>query len=253
MHITCYIPLMLKQKRRRTTSAERDQICDLYLNHGYPISRIISELGLGFCAVHYTLKSRGIPRRPSGYVNLSSLATDRSATKRCNKCKAYKPVKDFAESNGRILAYCNTCLDIKTNEAGIPIGWRCVTCGEWKIKENFFARRTSAIGRDFMCGECREPEAKKFAHHLRRRYKTTPEWYDAKLSEQGGRCAICGAPTTRSTTHKRFAIDHCHRTGKLRGLLCCPCNSGIGQLGDSIDRLQQAIRYLEKNGSEKVH
>ncbi|MEV8302632.1 endonuclease VII domain-containing protein [Streptomyces rochei] len=61
------------------------------------------------------------------------------------------------------------------------------------------------------------------------------------------RCQICGrtqleaAPTGRAV---RLALDHCHETGRLRGFLCSLCNSGLGHLGDSPERLQAAIKYL---------
>jgi hypothetical protein len=54
---------------------------------------------------------------------------------------------------------------------------------------------------------------------------------------QGGLCKICGK-------EKRLVVDHCHETGQVRGMLCFSCNTGIGQLGDSVDMLKAAIAYL---------
>lgn len=57
-------------------------------------------------------------------------------------------------------------------------------------------------------------------------------------------CAICGAePSTRA-----LAIDHCHDSGKIRGLLCTRCNIGLGYFKDSIENLTKAIEYLEERG-----
>jgi hypothetical protein len=73
----------------------------------------------------------------------------------------------------------------------------------------------------------------------------TVEGYDKMLSEQNGCCAICGE--LRLPDQRVLVVDHNHNTGKIRGLLCHPCNMGIGQLKDSLDVLRKAVLYLEKN------
>lgn len=61
-----------------------------------------------------------------------------------------------------------------------------------------------------------------------------------KLYEkQKGKCAIC-----KCVTSKQLNVDHCHKTGLIRGLLCSKCNVAIGLFGDNIQNLQEAIRYL---------
>lgn len=80
---------------------------------------------------------------------------------------------------------------------------------------------------------------------LLRKYGLTLLEYRAMLDRQGGRCAICGADAC--VTGKRFAVDHCHRTNQVRGLLCHCCNTGIGQLQDNPVILRAAIRYLEES------
>lgn len=77
---------------------------------------------------------------------------------------------------------------------------------------------------------------------LLRTFGITVEQYEAMLAAQNGVCAIC------FSKHKtmRLSVDHCHKTGKVRGLLCGKCNSGIGMLSDSIDLLASAQRYLER-------
>jgi hypothetical protein len=87
--------------------------------------------------------------------------------------------------------------------------------------------------------------------YLRKRYGMTVEDYDELLLAQGGRCAICGTtepPLLKETCSSglSFAVDHDHQTGAVRGLLCGPCNLGIGNLGDEPARLRAAAVYLER-------
>ena len=79
---------------------------------------------------------------------------------------------------------------------------------------------------------------------LKRRYGITPEDVDALMEAQGGVCAICKTddPGGRGV----FVIDHCHDTGKVRGLLCNLCNKGLGCLGDTVDKLEAATDYLRR-------
>ena len=84
------------------------------------------------------------------------------------------------------------------------------------------------------------------AANLKKTYGITHEDYDRMLAEQGGGCAICGSATPRTKRSEYLHVDHCHATGAVRGLLCGPCNAGIGSLGDNIGRLEAAIRYLNE-------
>ena len=89
--------------------------------------------------------------------------------------------------------------------------------------------------------------AKVRDHRLKRLYRLTPAEFDALLATQGGRCAICGAPS-EAVKGGVLEVDHCHATGRVRGLLCGPCNRGIGALGDSAERARAAASYLESGG-----
>lgn len=68
--------------------------------------------------------------------------------------------------------------------------------------------------------------------------------------EQGNRCAICGTHADdiphANFKHNPLVIDHCHTTGKVRGLLCPTCNSGLGHFHDDVGKLANAIAYLSK-------
>ena len=76
-----------------------------------------------------------------------------------------------------------------------------------------------------------------------RTYGLTPEQYDAMLQSQGGVCAICGM----NRDARRLAVDHDHKTNKVRALLCHFCNTALGKFLDSVEILKKAILYLEKN------
>jgi hypothetical protein len=62
------------------------------------------------------------------------------------------------------------------------------------------------------------------------------------LEAQGGRCAICRSD--KPGGRGRFAVDHCHSSGRVRGLLCVACNAGLGQFRDDPDLLRAAVAYL---------
>lgn len=86
--------------------------------------------------------------------------------------------------------------------------------------------------------------------HLMREFGITQDDYRAILEAQEGVCAICKQPETakRPTTQtpKALAVDHCHKEGHVRGLLCWRCNSVLGKVGDSIQTLQSMIEYLQR-------
>jgi len=83
--------------------------------------------------------------------------------------------------------------------------------------------------------------------HLQRKYGITIHDYGKMLVAQNGKCAICGSEEAgnREGQPKAFAVDHDHKTGKIRGLLCESCNQGIGKLKDDPDILRKAADYLE--------
>lgn len=77
-----------------------------------------------------------------------------------------------------------------------------------------------------------------------KRYGVTPEDWDKMYLEQDGCCKICGAH--QLSLSKRLSVDHCHNTGKVRGLLCMRCNAGLGNFKDDPDLLLVAINYLKE-------
>lgn len=81
-----------------------------------------------------------------------------------------------------------------------------------------------------------------------KRYGITVQRYDELLTEQGGGCAVCGV--TEQGNGRLLAVDHDHDTGAVRGLLCGPCNAGVGMFQDSPALLAAAITYLRTRGYE---
>lgn len=77
---------------------------------------------------------------------------------------------------------------------------------------------------------------------LRSKYGITQAQCDEMAEKQGGVCAIC-------QERKKLCVDHCHETGRVRGLLCMRCNTALGQLGDSVAGLRRFLEYLESRSS----
>lgn len=100
------------------------------------------------------------------------------------------------------------------------------------------------------CSVCRKLGAK--AHSLRlEKYGMTREQYAAMLEAQNGKCAVCGASVSvhisKYGVHSPLCIDHDHKTGKVRGLLCNNCNSALGHAHDNPDILLKLVAYLNCN------
>lgn len=82
--------------------------------------------------------------------------------------------------------------------------------------------------------------------HMKRAYGLGFKEYEEMLFKQNGVCAICSGEPPKNQHKTRLNVDHCHSTGKVRGLLCDACNRAIGLLKDSPDLLNKAISYLAR-------
>jgi len=130
--------------------------------------------------------------------------------KTCYACKTEKPVTDFYKSN--VNFYQKECKD-------------CNRTRKYKWHQTELGKLSSANTK------------------LKRRFGITLDQFNEMYKKQEGKCLICGV--NESILGHRLAVDHCHTTGKIRGLLCKSCNMGIGNLKENIDNLQNAIKYLE--------
>jgi hypothetical protein len=100
--------------------------------------------------------------------------------------------------------------------------------------------------------ETGHPRPRKFqagrASSLKRHFNLTLEEYAALLNAQGGTCAICRSLPGDTS----LCVDHCHTTGRVRGLLCRLCNTALGQFQDSMEHLARAMLYLAPPAENKV-
>lgn len=87
---------------------------------------------------------------------------------------------------------------------------------------------------------------------IKHQYGMSLQEYENLHLKQNGVCAICNKPESilspDGSTPRNLAVDHCHTTGKVRGLLCQSCNTALGKFNDSISLLNKAALYIEKEG-----
>lgn len=86
---------------------------------------------------------------------------------------------------------------------------------------------------------------KRRIQEIKYRFNLSEEDYLNLLLKQNNKCAIC---FKECISGRALAVDHCHKTGKVRGLLCTKCNQGIGQFDENLENFYSAIKYLKKNG-----
>lgn len=122
-------------------------------------------------------------------------------------------------------------------------------------RDNFYwkeKRASSEDRKEYMREWSRKSRAANKEYYaeqdLKKQYGVNMDWYRATLAKQNNVCAICAKPETTQIRNKTIAmpVDHCHTTGKVRGLLCTQCNRALGLFGDDPAALQAAIGYLEK-------
>lgn len=145
----------------------------------------------------------------------------------------------------------------------------CTQCKQTKPIEEFYLFRKNAQRRRNECSVCSNKQSMEYrnknkercngtqrryyannkhvaiAQNLRRYYGMTIEQYDKLYADQNGKCAIC-EKAEDNRKKQRLSVDHDHKTGQVRGLLCDRHNRALGMLHDSIDTLQRAIDYLKK-------
>ena len=195
------------------------------------------------------------------------------ATKTCYLCNKDLPLSSFHKRSKNPDGLDNRCMDCVNKNARRlhairnppkepdPEGFKtCTKCGELKQISEFNPRYD---GTDKVYPSCRlcqqikqteyqkakraadpEGEAKKQREaQIKYKYGITPDQYEEIFESQDYKCAICG--TEECASGKSFSIDHDHKTGEVRGILCMDCNVSLGKLKDDPELFRKAAEYLE--------
>lgn len=109
-------------------------------------------------------------------------------------------------------------------------------CRKCKNTKRYKSTRTCIVCAKVYNGKLQYNSRRKYA--LKRKYNITVEEYNSMMHLQENKCAICGDMS------EKLCVDHDHKTGKVRGLLCSNCNTSLGKFKDSIQILKNAISYL---------
>jgi len=167
----------------------------------------------------------------------------------CTKCSEYKALQDFTKrklSKDGLDLWCKPCkAQYEKSKSFVPdyIGNKsCTSCKIDKPRVEFHRDHRKYDGLESRCKPCNDKRARK--NELSRYYGLTNEGYSIILKSQNSGCAICNALVS-DALHRRLSVDHCHQTGKVRGLLCTKCNNGLGNFNDNTKLLLKAITYLE--------
>lgn len=172
--------------------------------------------------------------------------------KRCSRCKQVYPITSFgkkATGKNGIADMCRQCAKEYAREMReslkVAPPKTCDDCKETKPASDFYGPNA------LYCKQCRRKwntKGKMAARNaaLKQRFNITQEDYESMLLNQGGVCAICGQPPKEGN---HLHVDHCHKTGVVRALLCRGCNVAIGSMREDPDVLRRAALYVEKYNS----
>lgn len=170
---------------------------------------------------------------------------DVSVRRKCRVCRL-----DFGtvESPASLPPSGQRSREVNRLAAATATERRCTSCGTVRPVEEF-GRKSDGV---LLRSHCRGCSAEKRAEHSFRaslaRFGITPEEYASVLASQGGACAICGSEGAgKGKGRFPLCFDHCHATGKFRGLLCDRCNLGLGNFDDDVARFRKATEYLERH------
>ncbi len=123
-------------------------------------------------------------------------------------------------------------------------GFRCRICVNQQSKKSHFEKNKEKI-REKERIKSKMPSffERRKNRLLKKNFNITLNDYKKMLSDQNNLCKICN----NIDPYRSLAVDHCHKTNKIRGLLCHKCNTSLGHFNDSIEILESAIKYLKEN------
>lgn len=176
----------------------------------------------------------------------------------CTKCKETKDIKYFSwrTDTKKHRAQCKKChkgyeIDLFDKRQEIEefflIGKKkCSKCCQYKSVSEFSADANTKDNLYIRCKPCVNRYTSKVGRWqmIFKKYGLLQEDYEKMLVLQNNLCAICETSVPGGTYHV-FAVDHCHITGKVRGLLCKNCNTALGILKDNINSFERAAIYLK--------
>lgn len=150
----------------------------------------------------------------------------------CTGCDKRKPFSEF-NVNGK---YADGTISYK------PKCKVCLLPESRKRQQNNYKKQRAANKRSYD-----KHEESRYVKDKCRKYDLIPEELNFLINYHNEKCAICGEPETSKDNQgnvRRLAIDHCHKTGEVRGMLCHAHNVGLGAFQDNIKHLNSAIKYL---------
>ena len=146
------------------------------------------------------------------------------------------------------------------------------SCGSCSVKKPHVPPRShkcgilSSYAKGCRCSLCREVNAKSAAKYRNtpkgkkiiknsnlKKYGITLDEYEIMSKVQNGLCAICKKPETKTNQYGkiRLSVDHCHESGKNRGLLCMNCNRALGLIGENLKTIHAMYEYIKNSENEK--
>jgi DNA-directed RNA polymerase subunit M/transcription elongation factor TFIIS len=164
--------------------------------------------------------------------------------KLCTSCKSWKPLSYFGKHTRRkdgLRGNCKECerkllKEYSKKRRGIDTQY-----GNHNIK---IIRKSTRIAlRQFLYRENIFEVSRWYSNRLMKKYGMTLDDYHSMLESQNFSCKICGS----NKKFYRLAVDHCHKTGKVRGILCQGCNGFLGHARDDVSFLQKMICYIQDN------
>ena len=151
----------------------------------------------------------------------------------CYKCRQRKTEAEMVQEHGHTRNLCKDCKNrIKRHAMVVNPDLRA------KNRERSQSRRMTLHPTGITLARMDE---------LKKKFGMTPEEFQAMHDAQNGRCKICKEPLTAGKGGS--VVDHCHKTERVRGLLCNGCNSGIGWFKEDPERMIAAIAYLEEHNA----
>lgn len=172
--------------------------------------------------------------------------TQRACSAKCRQTSLYRATAVPGDMKPRPCTVCGrefqpTRRNSRLCGAQCPgrpqVSGTCVRCGK------AFVVRLRGRGQVYCGRSCRESARKQRQGDRFRRYELSKEDYECLVEQQGNLCAICEQPP-KNFDRYGLVVDHDHRTGEIRGLLCNRCNMGIGLFDDDPEKLKKAIAYV---------